>query len=42
MSAVVFVVAFVCCALVIRMIGTRARTTRPQPVVLEADDAWRR
>ncbi len=41
MSAVIFVVAFVCCALVIRALGAREQAPRPLPIVLEVDDARR-
>ncbi|MET9024034.1 hypothetical protein ABZW96_00270 [Nocardia sp. NPDC004168] len=41
MSAVIFVLAFVCCALVIRAFCARAQTPRLQPVRIEADDVRR-
>ncbi|NQE67778.1 hypothetical protein NG2371_02232 [Nocardia gamkensis] len=41
MSVVVLVATFVCCALVIRALGTREQTRRPLPVTIEADDARR-
>ncbi|MEU5758682.1 hypothetical protein [Nocardia sp. NPDC047648] len=41
MSVVVLVATFVCCALVIRALGTREQTRRPLPVMIEADDARR-
>ncbi|WP_268895584.1 hypothetical protein [Nocardia sp. CY41] len=41
MSAMIIVVAFVCCVLTIRALGMRVQAPRPQPVVLEADDVWR-
>lgn len=41
MSAVLFVVAFACCALLIRGLGVREQAPRPRPAVIEAEDARR-
>ncbi len=41
MSAVAVVVGFVCCALVIRVLGAREQSTCRQSVVIEMESARR-
>ncbi|WP_281032682.1 hypothetical protein [Nocardia araoensis] len=41
MSAMIMVVAFVCCALAIRALAGREQAPTPLPVAVETDDAWR-